>query len=395
LDQLKKINFKKGGNKKSKKTETSEEDLLKDSQDSPRPNLQMGLTNAEQNNDRISFSEKFLKINSNNPVEFLKNGDMEQRANLKSKDSLECSSLELERTDRRTRQSKTPRFKISKELIDNGNDIIQIVENQIETLGNSKNQFKFKPTSQYSSKQSNGFAPLTEENTVQYTNDGNTSKFSSNKEDHDFINIRGQYKHYFKKDLMKTISEKTQESIPKQLLASLQAERSSGTKTNTHDPMIEFKKTEENLNFESSANDVMKMRSDFSGNLIRNTLSIDRVMKRSMNTTLTNEKPKHKKVKEESVFGELKEESNDSESRGRSHASGYFTNHMDRHLFSKKKVMELGIVSSKEDTIGIGQIERKVNSIIANLIDKSILRNTPFTLKTKPDFPIETFYSKK
>jgi hypothetical protein len=329
IREFKKIKSEDG--KKERDEEFSEEDLCQDS-DTLADEVKRNTSH------RISFSEKFLK-NHNNDI-FNSKKKIENEA---IKDKLVNKvpiNLAKKSTDENI--SATPRFRISKEIIDcdtnsKENDLIQI-----ETLGNSDNQFVF-GNSKNSSKKSYGFCPLTEENTYKNSSKDRSSKFSRNIEDEDFINSRG-HKQGFIGNRMKTISECTQESISKKILTQLKGNDKPENKNNSisnHRVPI------------STNTDIMRTRSDFSGNLIRNTVSIDRMMKKSFNLYNTEEKKKDTK---HSVFGELKDSLDDEKIR--SCSSGMYNTQPDRNLFSKKKEIEMGIISLNDDTVGMSIREK-------------------------------------
>lgn len=334
--------------------------MLRDSHDSPK-----GIQAIENPiiDHRISFSEKFLKKINQNIFDSKKVVKKVSQIKPKSKESLDCSSLELEIIEKRSRQSNTPRFRISKQLIDSKNNPNENLENQIQTLGNSSNQFKFKVHSRNSSKQSTGFVPLTEDNSKYEKEEQDSSNFDSHQEDNDFINIKGHPKSHFKKKMM-TISEHTQESFSKNLLTSLKGNKTEEDQNEETDPEVKLKGG-------------MKTRSDFSGNLIRNTLSVERMFKKSGTTTRTDERGRSLPLQDQSVFGELREDSNDGDSRRKSYASGFHPSPKDRNIFSKKKMIELGVISSREDTIGMSQNERRMISHLNYPIDEKFSSQHP------------------
>jgi hypothetical protein len=291
----------------------SEEDLYRDSD-----------TLGEEESNRMSFSEKFLKNHTHDIFD--------SKKGIKGKHEKKIETIPLNLKKNMEVQSNTPRFRISKQKIENNTEGKE-EKQQIETLGNSSKQFVFKNKSRGSSRQSHGFCPLTEENTMQYNSREKTSK-SENEED--FINVRNQTQGTLG-GRMKTISECTQESISKKILSQLKNEKSEVYPS-------------DNRYQKSTRTDVMKTRSDYSGNLIRNSASIDRMMKKSFGLYNTEDKNRQGG---QSVFGELKESFEDD--RSKSFSSGMYN---DRRLFSKKKEAEMEVISSQENTIGMSVRER-------------------------------------
>lgn len=297
--------------------EPSEEDLLNDSED-----WDEGLR-------RISFSEKFLKSNVGNV--FGEKNEQKQRDHMKK--AIQKISLDLKRLEKRDSKEKTPRFQLPKEIKENKAKPGKGEPEPVKTFGKNANQFKFKADSKYSPRGSYGFCSLTEEQTAK---EASREGESEGRDQEDFIEKGTDRGGAALR--MRTISECTQESLSKQLLRQLKTTERSADKLNGESKPANW-----------GTDDKLKSRSDFSGNLIRNSASIERVMKKSVRL---DESERKGPGGGESVFGELKEP-------GPVESGSLDARHLpEKTLFSKKKEAEMGVISSQEETVGLSLGER-------------------------------------